>query len=72
MVVSWVICLLQDCVYLKLVVLHGVIYFMVVTKTTICLVSFDGVRQWFTSAREVVGGIDEWECGKTCLTSCMS
>jgi len=45
---------------------------MVVTKTTICLVSFDGVWQWFTSAREVVGGIDEWECGKTYLTSCMS
>jgi hypothetical protein len=72
MVVSWVVCLLQDCVYLKLVVLHNVSYFMVVVITVVCLVSLDGVWQWFSLVKKVVGGIDEWECGKTYLTSCIS
>jgi hypothetical protein len=30
-------------VYLKLVVLHGTSYFMAITKTDVCLVSFDRV-----------------------------
>jgi hypothetical protein len=53
--VSRVVCLLQGCVYLKLVMLCGVSYFMVDAKTMVCLVSRDGVWQWFSSAWEVVG-----------------
>jgi hypothetical protein len=71
-VVSWVVCLLQDRVYLKLVVLHGVSDFMVVAIIVLCLISFDEVWQWFSLMKKVVGGIDEWECGKTYLTSCIS
>jgi hypothetical protein len=68
-VVSWVVCSLQGCVYLKLVMLHGVNYFMVAAKSVVCLVSFDGVWQWFSLAWEVVGEINEWECRKTYLMS---
>jgi hypothetical protein len=46
-------------VYLKLVVLHGVSYFMAVAKIVVCLVSLYGVWQWFSLTREIVGGIDE-------------
>jgi hypothetical protein len=59
-------------VYLKLVELRGVNYFMVVAKITICLVSFDGNWQRLNLAWEVVGGIYDWERGKTYLTSCIS
>ncbi len=45
---------------------------MVVVITVVCLVSLDGVWQWFSLVKKVVGGIDEWECGKTYLTSCIS
>lgn len=71
-VVIWVVLLLQDCVYLNLVLLHGVSYFMVIAIIVVCLVSLDGVWQWFSSVKEVVGGTDEWEGGKTYLTSCIS
>jgi hypothetical protein len=67
--VSWVVCLLQGCVYLKLVMLRSVSFFMVAAKKMVCLVSLDGVWQWFSSTWEVVGGIYEWECGRTYLTS---
>jgi hypothetical protein len=40
---SWVVCLLQGCVYLKLVMLRGMSYFMVAAKIVVCLVSLDGV-----------------------------
>jgi hypothetical protein len=40
------VCLLKGDVYLKLVVLRGVSYIMAVAKTTVCLVSLDGVWQW--------------------------
>jgi hypothetical protein len=59
-------------VYLKLVELRGVSYFMAVAKIMICLVSFDGNWQQFNLAWEVVGGIYDWEHGKTYLTSCIS
>jgi hypothetical protein len=32
---SWVICMLQGCMYLKLVMLHGVSYFLVVAKNNV-------------------------------------
>ncbi len=48
--------------YLKLVVLRDVNNIMVVAKTMDCLVSLDGVWQWFILAWEVIGGIYEWEC----------
>jgi hypothetical protein len=70
--VSWVVCLLQGCVYLKLVVVHGVSCFMAVATIAVCLSSLDGVWQWFSLVREVVDGIDEWEHGRTYLTSCIS
>ncbi len=47
-------------------------YFMAVAKIMICLVSFDGNWQQFNLAWEVVGGIYDWEHGKTYLTSCIS
>jgi hypothetical protein len=56
---------------LKLVVLHGVSYIMVVIKIIVCLVSFDGVWRWFNSTWEVVCGIYEWEY-RTYLTSYIS
>jgi hypothetical protein len=45
---------------------------MAVAKITICLVSFDGNSQRLNLAWEVVGGIYDWERGKTYLTSCIS
>jgi len=68
-VVSRVVCLLQGCVCLKLVMLRGVSYFMVVAKTVVCLVSLDGVWQWFSLTWELVGGIYEWEHERTYLMS---
>jgi hypothetical protein len=67
--VNWVFRLLQGCVDLKLVMLCGVSYFMVAAKTMVCLVSLDGVWQWFNSTWEVVGGIYEWERERTYLIS---
>jgi hypothetical protein len=69
MAMSWVVCLLQGCVYLKLVMLCGVSYFMVDAKIVVCFVSFDGVWQWFSLTWEVLGGIYEWECGRIYLMS---
>jgi hypothetical protein len=71
--VSWVVCLLQGCMYLKLVVVVcGVSCFMAIATITICLISLDGVWQWFILVGEVVDGIDEWEHGRTYLMSCIS
>jgi hypothetical protein len=71
-VASWVVCLLQGCVYFKLVMLCGVSCFMAVATIVVCLISLDGVWKWFNLVGEVVDGIDEWEHKRTYLTSCIS
>jgi hypothetical protein len=45
---------------MKPVVVHGVSCFMAAATITICLISLDGVWQWFSLVAEVVNGIDEW------------